>query len=297
MLKEALAFLMMLTGGALNPQGLVKPTDRWIAYYDKNLPADAFRDYALIVFDGEHHPDFASLKEGRTILAYLSLGEVHGHDPMRAALEKRGAILGKNAQWGSEVVDIRDPEWRAHLLEKTIPALLERGFDGIMIDTVDSPLQYEASQPEQYAGMSETALAFIRAARLRFPEMKIMLNRGFTLLPEAGRSIDYALVESLVSNPDKTMKKMDIWPNTTQRRIVDILQQARVKHPDLRVYSLDYWDMADETGVNAIYHMQRERGFIPYVATQDLRTAHQEPGHSRPVDAQSGTEEKRMRHA
>lgn len=283
--KRILTFLMVMTGCASPPPSatLTRPYDadtastgeRWIAYYDEKAPIDHFSDYDLVVFDTEHHPDFQRLQPKTMVLGYLSIGEVHGHSPYVNELKAAGAILSKNPKWDSYVVDPRNKKWRDILLKQKIPAILAAGFDGLMLDTIDSPLNVDSGTHEEEAIYVASA-SLIRDIRTQFPTMKLMLNRGFELLGPVGKDIDYVLAESTFSKYDAG-KRPTIWDHSAQRPIVEMLRRAKIKNPNLKIYTLDYWDMDDVQGVQFVYQVQRLRGFIPYVASPDLRTTHAEP--------------------
>lgn len=284
--KRILTFLMVMTGCA-SPQPpsatLARPYDpasgaageRWIAYYDEKAPIDHFRGYDLVVFDAEHHPDFRRLQPSTLVLGYLSIGEVHGHAPYVNELKTAGAVLSKNPKWDSYVVDPRNKIWRKMLLERKIPAMVAAGFDGLMLDTIDSPLNVDSGKSEDEAIYTASA-SLIREIRKQFPTLKIMLNRGFELLGPVGGDIDYVLAESTFSKYEAG-KRPAVWDHSAQRPIVEMLRRAKIKNPNLKIYTLDYWDMDDVQGVQFVYQVQRMRGFIPYVASPDLRTTHAEP--------------------
>ncbi|MBA4274152.1 MAG: hypothetical protein C0436_00720 [Alphaproteobacteria bacterium] len=289
--KRSLAFLLMVAGCAA-PQKqsptMARPpmpgqnwvshenSERWIAYYDKSAPAGYFKDYSLVVFDAEHHPAFSELQPKTEVLGYLSIGEVHGHSPHVTDLKAAGAIISRNPKWDSYIVDPRSKAWRELLLTKQIPAMVAAGFDGLMLDTIDSPLNVDSGKADEEA-IYVASVTLIREIRTSFPNMKIMLNRGFEILDPVSGYIDYALAESTFSKYENDGKKPMIWDHSAQRPIVEMLRRAMRKNPQLKIYTLDYWDMNDVQGVQFVYQVQRLRGFIPYVATPDLRSTHAEP--------------------
>ena len=289
--KRSVTFLLMLAGCAA-PQNqsptLARPPEagqnwvseqqgqRWIAYYDKEAPTEHFKDYDLVVFDPEHHPAFHTLKPRTEVLGYLSIGEVHGHSPYVNDLKAAGAIISRNPKWDSYVVDPRSKEWRDLILTKKIPAMVAAGFDGLMLDTIDSPLNVDSGKKDEEA-IYVASVKLIRDIRTHFPNMKIMLNRGFEILGPVSGYLDYVLAESTFAKYEDDGKTPVIWEHSAQRPIVEMLRRANRKNPQLKIYTLDYWDMNDVQGVKFVYQVQRMRGFIPYVASPDLRSTHAEP--------------------
>ena len=55
------------------------------------------------------------------------------------------------------------------------------------------------------------------------------------------------------------------------------LRRIEHRYPDLRIFSLDYWDPADPAVIGSIYEQQRQNGFEPYVATLALDEIVPEP--------------------
>lgn len=276
-LWQSIMALLCLSGCApwfrpAPPPGAVK----WAVYYNTKVPAAAFNGYDLVVFDRLHHPDLRHL-DGPEAFAYISIGEVEDSAPERKSLEKAGLLLGRNDRWKSHVVDVTAPLWRNAVLEKVADAR-KRGFDGVMLDTVDSPLAYAAKEsPERLAAMQEACLMLIEAIRQRYPDMKLMLNRGFALLPDAAQQLDFLLIESIYTQPDETSGQFVLAPAISYAQAVTQLHRAVAFAPRLQILTLDYWNQNDVHGVQSIYAQQRANGFSPYVTTPDLQHFTPEP--------------------
>lgn len=250
---------------------------RWAAYYDWQLEGEDFAGYDLLVLDSAWYPPIAPIKEqGITVLGYLSLGEVHEDTPLYPLAREKGVLLDDNPAWKSHIVDLRDPWWHQYILEFAIPALIKDGFDGVMFDTVESPLNLEMSDEDKHA-MHTAAVSLIHGARLRFPNFKIMLNRGFALLPEVAGYIDYILAESILAVPDEAQTgKYRLLQESYYDSIVAMLHNIQKIHPRIAVYTLDYWQLDDKTAIQKLYKKQRDQGFRPYISTPDLRNLHRE---------------------
>lgn len=284
MLKRAVAASLIVCGcGITQPSTQPIPQEKFAIYYDKILPADYFKEFDLVVFDAEFYPDFASLQPRTTVLGYVSVGEVHGFDKILPQLRMENAVLAKNSEWDSYTVDIRNKTWRQYLLKEKIPALVRAGFNGVMIDTVDSALAFETRDNPQYTGMYFSGAQLIHQIRRDYPQLKIMVNNGYALIDAISHDIDYVLAESAFAKFDKMTKHYSIWDESAQKPIVTLLHRAMKNNPQLKVYTLDYWDNSDVQGINLIYQTQRQRGFIPYVTTPDLRSAHKEPAQANVV--------------
>lgn len=275
--KNFVTALLCLTGCTpAIKQGEVK---HWAVYYDSVLPASRFSRYDLVVFDRRHHPDFSVLKGKTQVLAYVSIGEVYDDVPEKKLLEAKKAILFQNDKWSSHAVDLTSPEWRRLVLGYVDDAV-KKGFDGVMLDTVDSPLHWaETKQPDQYDRMKEGAADLIHAIRTAHPKLKIMLNRGFSILPMVAGDIHYALAESILTTHDDFTGQFALFPPNTYVQTAAQLHQAVAVSPQLQVLTLDYWNIDDVKGLERIYARHRGEGFAPYVTTPDLTTFTPEPKH------------------
>lgn len=252
--------------------------EKWIAYYNGNLPAEAFRDFDVIAFDRESHPRLDVLRDRkRVILGYISLGEAESYRSDFRNIKAMGLLIRENRNWrGHWIVDLRNDKWIEHVANTIVPDVIRRGFDGIVLDTLDSPLELEANNPVQFKGMTEAAINAVRLLRTRFPELKIMLNRGFKVLPEVAPYIDFVLAENL--NTDWTIgQKPRLTAKRDASRWLRSIMIALAKDPRLKVYTLDYWPASDVNVVKNIYREMRSLGFIPYVGAIELDTIQPEP--------------------
>ncbi|MCB1738625.1 MAG: endo alpha-1,4 polygalactosaminidase [Gammaproteobacteria bacterium] len=251
----------------------------WVVYYAAELPITVFDPYELVVFDSDAHPPLQGLKErNKTVLGYLSLGEVEGNRDWFDAVRGEGLLIQENPVWkGSWFVDVRDRRWTRRVIEDLVPRILHRGFDGIFLDTLDNPAHLERTDPKRYAGMTEAAARLVRSIRRHYPDIVIMQNRGYELLPEVGGQIDAVLGESVFADYDFDTKRYQRVPDALYREQVGILKDAQRRYPELDVYTLDYWDPEDAAGLTAIYAEQQANGFRPYVATVELDRVVMEP--------------------
>lgn len=251
----------------------------WAVFYGKDAPADAFKSFELLVFDSDQHPPLAQFKgQNKTILGYISLGEVEQHRIHYSAVEQEGLFLGENPEWTeSQYIDIRSPLWAKRVIEELIPAILFQRFDGIFLDTLDNATYLEDKDPIKYKGMREAAIHLVEAIRLNYPQIKIMMNRGFDLLPEVAERINMLVGESIYSTYNSSRNIYGLITEADYKTIISKMKKAQGVHPQLGIYSLDYWDPADTAGVKRIYDTQRKNGLNPYVSTRDLSSIYPEP--------------------
>ena len=255
------------------------PLDPWVVYYGDSAPIESFAPYKLIVFDSDHHPILAPFLENNvTTLGYLNLGEVEDTRDYFAALKNKGLLLEENKNWkGSYFIDIRNKYWSKMVVEELIPQILFQHFTGVFLDTLDNAQYLETSNPQKYKGMMKAAANLVKAIRLNYPTIPIMMNRGYYMLPEVADEITMELAESFYTSYNFDKKTYEIRPKEEYEQQVKLLQDMQKKHPKLKIFTLDYWNETDPAMIAKIYAIQRGNGFIPYVATIDLNKIVPEP--------------------
>lgn len=263
-------------GASAKPIIIQKP---WAAYYADKLPLSTFDPYDLVVFDEHEHPQLKPLADrGKTLLGYLSLGEVEKIRPYFRAIKAQNLLLDENKNWpGSYLVDVRNKYWAKRVVEELIPQLLHKGFHGVFIDTLDNPIELERRDPEKFKGMRDASITLVKAIRYHYPQIPIMVNRAFEILPELGEYITMVLGESLYSSYDFATKKYQKVSENDYRDLVSRLQNFKKSFPKVRVMSLDYWNPEESDEIKKIYNIQRANGFEPFVSVVKLDNVLAEP--------------------
>ncbi len=160
-------------------------------YYGYDRVEQLWQYDAVVLHPGAHSSEaLQSLQELHTVaLAYLSMGEdantlKSDHQPWwKASIDGQ---IQQNLEFGSYIVNPAHPDWQAKVLENAKKSL-EMGFQGLFLDTLDS--SDEADQ---------LALAkLIIKLRAAFPQIALVLNRGFRVLSRVAPIVDGALFEGL----------------------------------------------------------------------------------------------------
>jgi hypothetical protein len=160
-------------------------------FYGKPVPVGQLGRFDWVVVEPDHL-DARGLDElqraGVQVFAYLSLGEAapEAIDP--------GWILGRNAPWGSVIVDPRAAEWRSRILAR-VDALAARGFHGLFLDTLDSYAMVLRADARRAAAVAMASL--IRDISDHHRDVKLLFNRGFELLDDVGGRASAVAAESL----------------------------------------------------------------------------------------------------
>jgi uncharacterized protein (TIGR01370 family) len=251
---------------------------KWLAFYGQRADEAMLSAYDLVVLDPMFQGDVARIAvDGAGVCAYLSLGELR---PTDASFERLDAacLLEENPSWpGTWRVDVRQAAWKDFVLHDMLPAITARGFTGLMLDTLDTPAWLEQIDPVANRGMRQASIDLVRAIRGFSPDMLVIVNRGYAILPDILGMVDAVLAESLLTTPEPDSSGFRWNSSGEVAAQLELLAPAKEFTPPLPILSLDYWDTADTTGVREIYRRQRSLGHLPYVATPLLGEITAEP--------------------
>ena len=240
-----------------------------IVYYGENIsyPMVGIHDY-IIVQPSHINTDtygFKTYKE--KLFAYVSIGEVDRNIDEYKHIKKEW-ILAENKAWSSDVLDLKNPEYINFLFENMIEPQRKRGFENFFFDTLDS---YQlASKTKRERELNKKALiAFINKFHKRYPNSKLIINRGFEIIDEVHDSINAVLFESYfrgVGGEKLGYKEV----SDGDREWLDIYL-SKIKNYHLDIISVDYLNARDiKTDGDALVHKLEKENFIPYVSNREL---------------------------
>lgn len=250
----------------------------WVVYYGAQAKPEVLEAYRIVVLDRLYPHDISTLKSPeRQVLGYVSMGEVTIHDPWYARAKEGGLLGVENQYWkGSFTVNIRDPLWQKILEEEILPPLFARGFDGVMLDTLDSPLLLEQLTPPE-PGMRDAAEHLVARIRELYPEAVIVQNRGYTALEQTAPYLNYVLAESTFTGLDSATGKHYLRNEKDQRYALDFIHKARLTSPGLQVLGLEYWEQDDTETIRQLKEKMIKNRMLPYISTLALDKVHR-PG-------------------
>jgi polysaccharide biosynthesis protein PelA len=249
----------------------------WAAYYSDELPPNRFAGFQLLVLDADSHPPLSLLLKNRVLLGYISIGEVEKSRKHFAGVKAEKLLAGQNANWpDSYFVDVRDRRWTSRV-KRIIKDVLQQGFHGVFLDTVDDAEYLESKDPKLYQGMKDAMARLILDVRREFPGIPIAVNRGYAILPKICGSMDFLLGESVITTYDFSAKEYRRVPHAQYVEHQKILRSAQQCNSKLTVLTLDYWNPKDAAGIARIYREQIANGFHPYVSTLKLDQIIPEP--------------------
>ncbi|MBJ6136154.1 endo alpha-1,4 polygalactosaminidase [Marinobacter litoralis] len=238
-------------------------------YYGHEAPIGSLYAYDWLVLQPSQTTNarLDLLQKGNTRpIAYLSAGEMAFTDQAAQSLQQDW-VLGENTAWKSYVLDIRNESVRDFMLEQVVAPAIARGFQGVFLDTLDSHLLTNEGRenPQAFAEAQGLLIATIRE---RFPDSRIIINRGFHLPESAHANVDALAFESWRNGYEAGGRRYYAVPEQDREWLASQLAHWREAHPELPIIAIDY----AKTASNAVEKSEqlRQDGFIPYVSDHHL---------------------------
>jgi uncharacterized protein (TIGR01370 family) len=265
----------------VSPAATAAPERRlkWIAFYGQTADEQVLSSYDIVILDPMFKGSISAAGAASArVCAYLSLGEIRKSDFFYDRVD-RGALLEENPAWpGTRRIDVRHKSWKDLVIGQVIPFIAAGGYTGLLLDTLDTPPYLEQLDPKGKRGTRQAAVDLVQAIRKSYPEMLIIMNRGYALLPSVIDSVDGIVAESLLTSADQDPGGGYKWNEPSEVALqLSLLAPAVRRQPRVPILSLDYWDPTDAATIRKIYLRQRLLGHHPYVATRMLDRIIPEP--------------------
>ena len=238
-----------------------------IVYYGEDIsyPLVGIHDYIIVQPENINTYTHGFSLYKNNIYAYVSIGEID-RDIKAYKFVKKSWIRAYNKAWKSDVLDIRNKEYREFIFSHQIEPEIKRGFQNFFFDTLDSYYFY-AKKPQEIEQAREALSEFIKEFHRRYPDAKLVINRGFDIIDLVHDSVTAVLFESYYEGLDhklgyKTVSQEDReWLN---------MQLKKVRHYNIDIIAVDYANTPQKA--KKTVEKLKQKGFIPYVADRDLQT-------------------------
>ncbi len=238
-------------------------------FYGANPPLAELRAFDVAVVD----PDAVNIapenynSKNHELFAYTSVGEVNPNKPYFSAIPKAW-LKGSNSLWASRVIDQTATEWPTFFADNVIAPLWAKGYRGFFLDTLDS-YQFIAKTPverqQQEIGLKNT----IRELKKRWPDAKLIFNRGFEVLPEIHDLAWMVAIESLYQGWDGQQKSYTTVSAADQTWIKQQAERVKTQY-HLPVLMIDYVAAKDRQLARETAAKIRADGYIPWLSTPNL---------------------------
>ena len=198
---------------------------------------------------------------GTHTIAYLSIGETAKLDSAADwyMLEPQSRVPARNPRWQTAFVDCRAPAWQAHLLQRRIPDILARGFEGLFLDTLDIQDIYPETRP--------AVIRLLHRIRDQYPNLILVANRGFSVLEQVIANLDAVVFEAFSTYYDNG--RYQAWGGSDRAWTETIAAQLRAIS-GRPILALDYAVPDDHRLRGIAKSRAHEHGFLSFVSTYAL---------------------------
>jgi polysaccharide biosynthesis protein PelA len=266
----ALAVLLSLALGSRVSVAADKAQPSIALFYGSPVPVTQLSSFDAVVVepDSGFNPNVQPTSKDKWF-AYVSVGEV---TRARSYFKDIPAswLLGQNAAWASRVVDQSQPDWPRFYVEHVITPLWNKGYRGFFLDTLDS-YQLAAKTDDERARQQAGLVAVIHAIKARYPQARLIANRGFELMPQVHDDIYAVAFESLYHGWNQAQKRYVDVPEADRQWLLGQADTLRQRY-DLPVVSIDYCAPDDRACASDAIDKIRSHGLIPYVTDGALHT-------------------------
>lgn len=263
-------FLLVLSLALLWASGsaTAKSPSAIALHYGHNAPLEDLKVFDIAVVDADHgHDPIAQRAKGSELYAYTSVAEVQ---TTRGYFKDIPVAwqMARNGHWNSVVIDQTPPQWPAFFADRVVGPLWQRGYRGFFLDTMDS---YRLASQFDEAAQQEGLVKVIQTLHERFPGIRLIMNRGFDIVPRVKGQIEMVAAESLYrswnagANRYEEVSAADRQWLLTQLRTI----QSRDGIPALVI---DYVPPHNRALARETAQRIRAEGFTPWVTDSNVHT-------------------------
>ena len=238
-------------------------------FYTRDIPESAFYMYDWLIVN----PDLFSmqflkekfyLKRRAKLIAYMSVEEIEKNRVKQFGIEKDW-VIGENKIWHSVILDLRKEGYRKLLLDKIIPSLISKGYEGLMLDTLDS---YQIALPEErWVEYEKKEIELTKEIKKRYPDLILIVNRPFRIIDQIRDYVSAFLVESLFGGLDSKLNYTKMKPEDTDYLLNKL---NHVRSLGVPVIVVDYVDPKKRELAKKVAKRIKKLGFIPWVTDKYL---------------------------
>jgi uncharacterized protein (TIGR01370 family) len=237
-------------------------------FYGKPVPVDLMAHFEQVIVEPDNIDNIEPLTtKGISVFAYLSVGEINQTRSWYSEIPKDW-LLGENKTWGSSIVDLTKKEWQDYIINKLMTPLWERGYRGFFLDTLDS-YQLMSEDPAIRLAQQQGLISIIRTMHARFPEVKLILNRGFELFPEVANYAIAVAAESLFQRWNAATSSYAEVPEADRNWLLDKLNQIHNQY-GLQIIAIDYVSPTQRQLAREVAKKITALGFTPWVSNPSM---------------------------
>ncbi|MGM0823107.1 MAG: bifunctional glycoside hydrolase 114/ polysaccharide deacetylase family protein [Pseudomonadota bacterium] len=239
-------------------------------YYGNDVPTELLSQFDWIVVEAanvdEHQYDQLTQHGGQPF-AYLSVGELDGWRDNKNPVDE-SVLMTRNDAWNSQVADLTAPEWQQWLIDEHVRPLWEAGYRGLFLDTLDSYRLF-APDGDNARRQQEALVAIIARIKRQYPDIQLIMNRGFEILDRVHNDVVGVAAESLYRGWNPDTKVYGEVPDNDQAWLYDHLVRVRDDY-QLPAIAIDYVPANNRSLARQTAKRISDEGFVPWVSVPQL---------------------------
>lgn len=201
------------------------------------------------------------------LYVYASLGEVDESSKLSKKINEKW-VIAKNPAWKSDVMDATNADWRHFFIKKIVTPLLKKGYRGIFLDTADSYM-LGAKTPKAREAQEAGLVKMIKSIHAHFPQVKILMNRGFDIVPQVHQFLSGLVAESLFRGWNPNTEKYNILSKQDNNYLITQLTHVKNKY-HLPIIVISYLPKHELKQALSVSHKIEKLGFIPWITNHTL---------------------------
>ncbi len=240
-----------------------------VVYYGDKHPSDRLETFDIIILEsGNVDTNTEGFKKNREkIFTYVSIGEVEKNRSYYSQI-KQEWLGGENKLWKSKLLDLSKEGYKNFLIDSVITDLIKKGYKNFFFDTVDSYHLLPLTEKEKLSYELEI-VDFLKKLKTKYPNIKIILNRGFEIIDRAYPYINGVLFESLFYGLDH--KTLDYRQVPYKDREWLLAKVKMIQSYKLPVIALDYLPPKEMKKAKVVAKKIHDLNIIPYIGDKYLQ--------------------------
>lgn len=237
-------------------------------FYAANAPLAELKAFDIAVVEPDHGYNPVRYRTPNSELyAYVAVAEVQ---PSRAYFKEipENWKLARNGDWGSVVLDQTQAGWPEFFAEKVIGPYWNKGYRGFFLDTMDS---YRLAAKFDEAAQQDGLVRLIENLHRRYPGIRLILNRGFEIVPRVRDKIQMVAAESLFKSWNANAKRYEEVKASDREWLLGKLKTIH-KRDRIPILVIDYVAPNDRKTARETAERIKALGFVPWVTDGHLNT-------------------------
>ena len=245
--------LLLLLGSSL------LATDRYAFVYSKSIDDRFINFYDKVVVEADSIDNIYAIRYPKKMVAYVSVGEIEPWRKTKTPYSKKW-VISKNKTWNSLIADLNNLEYQAFILER-VALLYKQGYRNFFLDTMDA-YHVTAKDKKLFKSQQKALVTFIHKLHKKYPNSKLIINRGFELLDEIHNDVDAVVAESLIARYNHADKSYGKVPKKDREWLLANFKKAQKLGLD--AISIDYSNRSTKIRLDIAQEIEK-LGIIPYV--------------------------------